>query len=81
MTGTSQSGFFGVYPMLLAFYRADGGLDLPAIAAEVDALVRHGAHGCAVMGLGTEVNKLSSGERRQLVESVAERLRGQPVHL
>ena len=76
MTGTSQSGFFGVYPMLLAFYRADGGLDLPAIAAEVDALVRHGAHGCAVMGLGTEVNKLSSGERRQLVESVAERLAG-----
>ncbi len=76
MTGTSQSGFFGVYPMLLAFYRADGSLDLPAIAAQTDVLVRHGAHGCAVMGLGTEVNKLSNGERRQIIDSVAERLNG-----
>ncbi len=74
MTGISQSGFFGVYPMLLAFYRADGSLDLPAIAAQTDALVRHGAHGCAVLGLGTEVNKLSGTERRQIIDCVAERL-------
>jgi len=76
MTGATQSGFFGVYPMLLAYYRADGELDLPAIAAQSDVLVRHGAHGCAVMGLGTEVNKLSSAERRQVIEAVAERLNG-----
>ena len=55
MTGTTRSRFFGVYPMLLAYYRADGELDLPAIEAQADVLVRHGAHGCAVMGLGTEV--------------------------
>ena len=76
MTGTTQSGFFGVYPMLLAYYRANGELDVPAIAAQADVLVRHGAHGCAVMGLGTEVNKLSSVERRQVIEAVAERLNG-----
>lgn len=76
MIDTTQSGFFGVYPMLLAYYRADGELDLPAIAAQTDVLVRHGAHGCAVMGLGTEVNKLSSAERRQIIDSVAERLNG-----
>jgi 4-hydroxy-tetrahydrodipicolinate synthase len=76
MTATTQSGFFGVYPMLLAFYRADGSLDLPAIAAQADALVRNGAHGCAVMGLGTEVNKLSGPERRQIIDCVAERLNG-----
>ena len=76
MSPSTNSGFFGVYPMLLAFYRADGSLDLPAVASQVDALVRHGAHGCAVMGLGTEVNKLSGGERRQTIESVAARLDG-----
>ena len=76
MTGTTRSRFFGVYPMLLAYYRADGELNLPAIAAQADVLVRHGAHGCAVMGLGTEVNKLSGAERRQIIDGVAERLNG-----
>ena len=76
MTGTTRSRFFGVYPMLLAYYRADGELDLPAIASQADVLVRHGAHGCAVMGLGTEVNKLSGAERRQIIDGVAERLNG-----
>ena len=76
MTGTTRSRFFGVYPMLLAYYRADGELDLPAIAAQADVLVRHGAHGCAVMDPGTEVNKLSGAERRQIIDGVAERLNG-----
>jgi 2-keto-3-deoxy-L-arabinonate dehydratase len=76
MSAATNSGFSGVYPMLLAFYRADGSLDLPAIATQVDALVRHAVHGCAVMGLGSEVNKLSGAERRQFVEAVAERLDG-----
>jgi 2-keto-3-deoxy-L-arabinonate dehydratase len=74
MMAKSNSGFFGGYPMLLTFYRADGSLDLDAIALQVDALVRHGAHGCAVMGLGTEVNKLSTKERRAVIDAVAERL-------
>jgi len=74
MSVKSNSGFYGVYPMLLAFYRVNGSLDLPAIASQVDALVSHGAHGCAVMGLGTEVNKLSGKERRQVIECLAERL-------
>jgi hypothetical protein len=34
MTGTSQSGFFGVYPMLLADYRADSELALPPFLHE-----------------------------------------------
>ena len=76
MIRKSHSGFSGVYPMLLAFYRADGCLDLNATALQVDALVRHGAHGCAVMGLGTEVNKLSYQERRAVIDTVAEHLNG-----
>jgi 4-hydroxy-tetrahydrodipicolinate synthase len=38
--------------------------------------VDNGAHGMAMLGLGTEVNKLSDAERRQLVEWVAEDLAG-----
>ncbi|MBT3171439.1 MAG: dihydrodipicolinate synthase family protein [Rhodospirillaceae bacterium] len=76
MNKKTHSGFFGVYPMLLAFFQADGSLDLNATALQVDALVRHGAHGCAVMGLGTEVNKLSYQERRAVIDTVAERLDG-----
>lgn len=72
----THSAFYGVYPMLLVFFRADGSLDLDAIALQVDAQVKHGAHGCAVMGLGTEVNKLSTQERRAVIEVVAERLYG-----
>ncbi len=37
---------------------------------QVQACLRGGAHGVAVLGLATEVNKLAADERRQLVEWV-----------
>lgn len=66
----------GVYPMLYAFFNAQGGLDRHAVRRQVQACVGNGAHGMAVLGLGTEVNKLSDSERRQLVDWVAEELGG-----
>src|SRR5258706_9757062 len=66
----------GIYPMLYAFFTQQGGLDRAAIRSQVQAFVAHGAHGMAMLGLGTEVNKLSDAERRQLVEWVAEDLAG-----
>lgn len=66
----------GIYPMLYAFFNAEGKLDRDATRRQVDAYVRNGAHGMAVLGLGTEVNKLSDAERRQLVGWVAEELDG-----
>lgn len=66
----------GIYPMLYAFFAADGKLDREATRKQVQAFVRNGAHGMAVLGLGTEVNKLADAERRQLVEWVAEDLDG-----
>jgi 2-keto-3-deoxy-L-arabinonate dehydratase len=66
----------GIYPMLYAFFTADGRLDREATRRQVGAFVRNGAHGMAVLGLGTEVGKLSDAERRQLVEWVAEDLAG-----
>jgi dihydrodipicolinate synthase/N-acetylneuraminate lyase len=67
----------GIYPMLYAFFDAAGGLDREAMRAQARACVAHGAHGVAVLGLATEVAKLSSEERRQLVGWAAEDLAGQ----
>lgn len=69
-----HSDFSGVYPMLLPFYTADDRLDLTMFKEQVELAVRCGCHGVAVMGLGTEVNKLSPGERREAVAAVAEAL-------
>ena len=66
----------GIYPMLYAFFNAQGDLDRQATRRQVQAFVDNGAHGMAVLGLGTEVNKLSDTERRQLVDWVAEELAG-----
>jgi 2-keto-3-deoxy-L-arabinonate dehydratase len=66
----------GIYPMLYAFFAPDGKLDRDAARRQVQAFVRNGAHGMAVLGLGTEVNKLGDAERRQLVDWVAEDLDG-----
>ena len=66
----------GIYPMLYAFFNARGGLDKAATCRQVQAFVANGAHGMAVLGLGTEVNKLTDAERRQLVDWVAEELAG-----
>ena len=66
----------GIYPMVYAFFNSQGGLDREATRRQVRACVANGAHGMAVLGLGTEVNKLADGERRQLVDWVAEELAG-----
>src|ERR1700704_1748221 len=66
----------GIYPMLYAFFNTQGGMDKHATRRQVQAFVDNGAHGMAVLGLGTEVNKLSDTERRQLVDWVAEELAG-----
>lgn len=66
-----QTGFHGVYPMLLAFYDEQGHLDPRPLQLQVEAAVKSGCHGIAILGLGTETNKLSPTERRQVVEVVA----------
>lgn len=66
----------GIYPMLYAFFNGKGSLDRQATRRQVQAFVANGAHGMAVLGLGTEVNKLSDAERRQLVDWVVDELAG-----
>ncbi len=70
------SGFHGIYPMAYAFFRADGGLDREAMRRQVEFCVGAGAHGMAALGLATEVEKLSPGERLDVLAWVAEDLHG-----
>jgi 2-keto-3-deoxy-L-arabinonate dehydratase len=72
----AASRFRGVYPMLYAFFDADGRLDRTAMGAQADYCVTNGAHGIAALGLGTEVSKLSPEERRLVMEWAAEDLAG-----
>jgi len=60
----------GIYPMQFAFFGADGRLDRAAMRRQAESCVRGGAHGIAVLGLGTEVSKLSGEERRTLIDWV-----------
>lgn len=73
---TSHTGFHGVYPILYAYFNGDGGIDRAAMARQTDAMVRCGAHGVAILGLATEINKLSLAERHEMLETVAEALAG-----
>jgi 4-hydroxy-tetrahydrodipicolinate synthase len=68
--------FHGIYPMMYAFFGADGSLDRNAMRRQVRACVGNGAHGIAVLGLATEVGKLTRQERRALVELVADEVAG-----
>lgn len=58
----------GTYPMLYAFFDDAGRLRRDAVGRQIEAAIACGASGMAVLGLGTEVNKLGRDERRSLVE-------------
>ena len=68
------SRFHGIYPILYAFFDQDGRPQRAPIAAQVEAAVRHGAHGVAILGIATETNKLNIRERRRIMEWTAEAL-------
>jgi len=66
----------GIWPILYAFFHRDGSLDRAAMRLQVRAVLAAGAPGLAVMGLATEVGKLSPAERCCLIEWAAEDLGG-----
>lgn len=68
--------FAGVYPILYAFYDAQGGIDESLMRLQVERCIAAGAHGIAVLGLVTEVHKLDVNERRQVVDIVADVVAG-----
>jgi 4-hydroxy-tetrahydrodipicolinate synthase len=72
----TKSGFFGVYPMVYALFDEKGNLARDPMRRQVQSMLKHKVHGIGVLGLASEVNKLSTAERRQLMEWVAEDIDG-----
>jgi len=60
----------GIYPMLYAFFDTDGRLRREAFSRQIETVVASGAAGVAVLGLGTEVGKLGSAERSEVIDWV-----------
>jgi len=77
MTGPpSKTGFCGIYPMLYSFFGADGRLDRSAMRRQIDGCLAAGVHGIAILGIASEVAKLSGAERLRLLDWVASDLGG-----
>jgi len=72
----TDNAFRGIYPMLYAFFGRDGGLDRAALRRQIEHCLAAGVQGLAVLGLATEVDKLSGDERRRLLDWTAEDLAG-----
>ena len=72
----TRSGVFGVYPMVYALFDAKGSLAREPMRRQIRAMLKHKVHGIGVLGLASEVNKLSTAERRMLMEWVAEDIGG-----
>lgn len=68
----ARGRFRGVYPILYAFFDADGRLDHAAMRAQVEHCIAAGCHGIAVLGLVTEVHRMTTAERREVVEVVGD---------
>lgn len=68
--------FHGIYPILYAYFDEGGAPLREPIAAQVEAAVRHGSHGIAILGLATETNKLDTRERRTILEWTAQAVDG-----
>jgi 4-hydroxy-tetrahydrodipicolinate synthase len=66
----------GIYPMLYAFFDDHGALRQDPFRVQVDAALGTQAAGVAILGLGTEVSKLSFDERIEVLEVVAKRIDG-----
>ena len=66
----SERRYGGIYPVLYAFWDAQGRLDRELMRAQVEHCIATGAHGIVVLGLVTEVHKMDVNERLHCVEMV-----------
>ena len=72
----SQRRFPGIHAVLYALFDAEEQLDRRAMRQQVEACVTAGVDGIVVLGLATEVAKLTEAERRQLIAWAAEDIAG-----
>lgn len=58
----------GIYPILYAFFDRDNQLDRGAMRRQIEVAVAAGSPGVAVLGLATEVNRLTLEEREKVIQ-------------
>lgn len=58
----------GIWPVLYAFFDAHNRLDREAMRLQVDHVIDAGAPGIVILGLATEVRRLSAEEKHQLID-------------
>lgn len=66
----------GIYPVLYAFFDHDNKLDRAAMRRQVKAVLNTTVPGIVILGLATEVQKLTTTEREKLIAWAAEDLSG-----
>jgi 4-hydroxy-tetrahydrodipicolinate synthase len=71
-----EPSFSGIWPILYAFFDRQDRLDRALMRRQAAICRAGGGRGMAVLGLATEVAKLSPAERRSVVEWAAEDLNG-----
>lgn len=64
--------FGGIHAVLFALFDAEERLDHAAMAAQMAWVRQAGAEGVVVLGLATEVAKLTGAEKRQIIDWAAE---------
>jgi 4-hydroxy-tetrahydrodipicolinate synthase len=71
-----ETSFEGIWPILYAFFTGEDRLDRAAMRRQAEICVAGGGRGMAVLGLATEVAKLTPAERRDVVTWAAVDLNG-----
>ena len=66
----------GIYPMLYTLFEDNGELRHDPFLMQVDTILSTSASGVAILGLGTEVSKLTFQERVDLMLIFSKRLNG-----
>jgi 4-hydroxy-tetrahydrodipicolinate synthase len=76
VTPHAPSSWSGVFPASLTMFDAAGAIDEAAMRAQLERLVREGAHGIVVAGTSGEFIALADDERRRLFEVAVETVAG-----
>ena len=70
--GKFVSGYSGIYPMLYCYFDRDGEIYEEPMRIAVSRMIEYKVHGIAVLGLASEVNKLSLRNKIKLLECVCD---------
>ena len=68
---TTPDLYTGIHAVLYALFRQNESIDYDAMAHQVEYCLKVGCHGITVLGLATEVQKLSLAERKTLIKEVS----------